>query len=76
MSSRLLGPWVSCRWCHNGLRRKATDPWFHRFDMKNVWGGYGNTYAENMKEAGLCHPRLTLIGHIRRILGMQMGEES
>ena len=63
MSNRPLGPWVWCHFCkHHALCLATHYSWNKRLRCHGI-------------DTSDCHPRLTLIGHIRRILGMQIGEE-
>ena len=64
---RELGPGVDCRWCAESANGKHSIVWGHEADCRRVLLG--------VRVFVPCRPRLTIIGRLRRLVGMSIGEE-
>jgi len=84
---RELGPWVWCKWCANrmwygGMGADWQDPSecqpteTYTDPVTGEAVPYQHLPSHAAKCTGLCAPRLTLTGHIRRALNLPLGEES
>lgn len=82
---RELGPWVWCRYCQ--YEGGVMDRWFYgvRCSQPTVeqtshrtayWIAPTGEVKAGVSTHLRCTPRLTLVGHIRRAIGLPIGEES